>query len=138
MMRNGSVMSWIAIGLFATSCATIPPPQPAPPRPVGLTVEEAGKGSSPAKAGIQAGDVLLSWRAGEAQGELTSPFQLQKFFREEVPRGDAQLVIRRGDVESIVTLPPGYLTGVYRPGMPRDVEPSYLEAKKKIDAKDLE
>src|SRR5205807_2378600 len=62
----------------------------------------------------------------------------QKFSREEVPRGDAQLMIRRGDVESVVSLPPGYLTGVYRPAMPRDVEPSYLEAKKKIDAKDLE
>ncbi len=59
----------------------------------GIVVEEVAKHSEAEKAGLQAGDVLLSWSRGDAKGGIESPFDLSataavspsKGF--EVPRG---------------------------------------------------
>ncbi len=74
-----------------------------------------GKGSSLAKAGIAPGDELVSWREGDAQGDLRTPFDLQQLFIERVPRGDVQLTYRRAGKTETLTIPPGYLSGYFHP-----------------------
>jgi len=75
--------------LLASACASTPPPAPAPLS--GLVVEEVKPGNVAAKAGIQAGDLLLRWHRAKAGGELVSPFDLDQVQVEEAPRGTVAL-----------------------------------------------
>src|SRR5215472_16407393 len=42
----------------------------------GVVVESVAKNTEAARAGVQAGDILLDWSRGEARGEFCSPFDL--------------------------------------------------------------
>lgn len=64
--------------------------------PEGLVVDQAAAAAE--RAGIRAGDVLLSWRREDgASGPLRSPLDLARVEIEEAPRGATELVGLRGD-----------------------------------------
>jgi CHAT domain-containing protein/tetratricopeptide (TPR) repeat protein len=55
----------------------------------GVIVEEVDEGSGPEQAGLQKGDLILSWWRGEAGGKIESPFdwarvEWEQFFFEDI------------------------------------------------------
>jgi CHAT domain-containing protein len=72
----------------------------------GISVEEVAKGSPAEKAGLRAGDLLLSWQRAAAppagprgaEGRLSSPFDLYETEREQAPRGPVRLAGSREGV----------------------------------------
>src|SRR5215472_14596017 len=81
---------------FAGSRSSLEPSHPLMQFLPGVVVEKVGKNSEAEKAGMQPGDVLLSWARGEAQGQLESPFDLSLIEVEEAQRGNVTLEGRRG------------------------------------------
>jgi CHAT domain-containing protein len=85
--------------------------RPAP----GIVVEEVRPGMAVQAAGLQAGDVLLSWRRDAPSatdsipsvGDLKLPFDLAEVLIEQVPRGSVVLAGRRADRPMSWTLPAG-------------------------------
>jgi len=69
----------------------------APEPSAGLVTEAIEPGTTAAKAGLEPGDVLVSWttEAGAA-GTLRTPFDLATVFVEEVPRRTVTLAGTRG------------------------------------------
>ncbi len=65
-----------------------------------VVVESAGE-----ELGLAPGDVLRSWRRGEAGGELASPFDLTTLRVEQAPRGPLTLTGHRGGEPLEVALP---------------------------------
>src|SRR5260370_7259731 len=57
----------------------------------GIVVESVAKYSEAEKAGLQEGDLLLSWSRGDAKGEIESPFDLSGTEIEQAPRGTVTL-----------------------------------------------
>jgi CHAT domain-containing protein/Tfp pilus assembly protein PilF len=53
----------------------------------GVIVESVSPNTEAARAGVQAGDVLLDWSRGEAMGEIRSPFDLPYIRFEQASRG---------------------------------------------------
>ena len=82
--------------------------------PAGIVVEAVTRDSAAEKAGMQPGDVILSWmRAGSppanpqpAQGTIGSPFALADVESEQAPRGPVTLQGRRGGESMAWTLAP--------------------------------
>lgn len=62
----------------------------------GSVVESVAKNSEGEKAGLIAGDVILSWTRGDAKGEIKSPFDLSEIEAEQEPRGRVTLEGTRG------------------------------------------
>ncbi len=95
-MQRGKVWRWLALPaavLAVTGCASTPgggAPQS------GLVVREVEAGSVAARAGVQVGDLLLSWQRGERRGELVSPFDLDQARVEEAPVGAVAVHGARG------------------------------------------
>ncbi len=79
----------LAVAVAAVGAAAKPAPAP-----TGIVVEEAVPGFEAAKAGIQAGDLLVSWsrpanrpaNPTPASGRLRSPFDLQEVYVDQAPR----------------------------------------------------
>jgi CHAT domain-containing protein/Tfp pilus assembly protein PilF len=53
----------------------------------GVIVESVSKNTEAARAGVQAGDILLLWSRGEARGNICSPFDLPYIRFQEASRG---------------------------------------------------
>jgi len=53
----------------------------------GVVADAVKKDSESEKAGLQAGDILLSWSRGAAKGDIESPFDLAEIEVEQAPRG---------------------------------------------------
>src|SRR5437762_10286987 len=70
----------------------------------GVVVEEVVKESAAAKAGLQPGDLIVSWSRAPAppanpeaaQGAIASPFDLSDVEVDQAPRGPVILAGRRG------------------------------------------
>jgi CHAT domain-containing protein/Tfp pilus assembly protein PilF len=62
----------------------------------GIVVERVAKNSEAERAGMQRGDVLLSWSRGDAKGEFASPFDLSTMGTEQTPYGSVTLEGVRG------------------------------------------
>jgi CHAT domain-containing protein/Tfp pilus assembly protein PilF len=109
-------------------------------------VEEVGKNSSGAKAGVRPGDLLLSWvRAAappanpeEARGEITTPFDLAEIEMEQAPRGEVRLVGTRDDASFSVVVPPGAWAISVRPHFAEPLLAVYQQGKELIDAKEID
>jgi len=98
--------------------------QPAQPA-AGLVVELVPQGSAAAKAGIQPGDVLLSYDGKS----LTSPFSLLAAEDSAAGKSEVALQIRRNN-ELLILLPAGGRQGVQtRPQLPSDMLAFYEEGK---------
>ena len=91
--------------LAGVACTSLSPSDDR--RASGLVVEKVKAGSDVAAAGVQVGDVLLSWRRGDVGGELVSPFDLDQVRVEEAPRGAVTLSGRRGEAAASFTLAEG-------------------------------
>lgn len=82
---------------------------------LGVVVESLGTQGAGAKAGLRAGDVLLSWRRlaappanpREAEGNLGSCSDVAEAEMEEAPRGAVELRVRRSGKTSTVELGAG-------------------------------
>ncbi|MGA2435424.1 MAG: tetratricopeptide repeat protein, partial [Bryobacteraceae bacterium] len=72
----------------------------------GLVVESVVKNSEADKAGLKAGDILLSWERGDAKGEITSPFDLDWAAEEQAPRGAVTLEGLSSTAKSAWTMGP--------------------------------
>ncbi len=56
-------------------------------------------------AGVVAGDLLVSWRAGEHSGELSDPMQVRAVQVEQAALGPVEVTLQREDAEIVVLLP---------------------------------
>ncbi len=110
----------------------------------GVVVEEAGRGSAIEKAGIQAGDVLLSWRrpvglpavAGEARTDIESIFDWLSLVVEQAPRGALELAGERGGEPAVFEVPAGRWELEVRPRMAPPLLADYLEGRELVTAAD--
>lgn len=81
----------------------------------GVVVESLGAPGAGARAGLRAGDVLLSWRRlaappanpKEAEGNLASCSDVAEVEIEEAPRGPVEIRRQRGSAVATVRLPAG-------------------------------
>jgi tetratricopeptide (TPR) repeat protein len=71
-------------------------PNLSPPFRQGVVVEWLTKNSQAEKAGVQPGDVLLSWTRGDVKGKIESPFDLPYLRFEQASRGNVRVEGRRG------------------------------------------
>jgi CHAT domain-containing protein/Tfp pilus assembly protein PilF len=111
----------------------------------GVIVESVGKGSAAEKAGIQAGDMLISWdRAASppanpvaAHGQIESPFDLTYVEVEQAPRGGLSLAGKRGPKATTWTVGPGKWEIEARPNLPADIPQLYEEGKNLAEGKNM-
>ena len=107
------------------------------PDPTGVVVEEVGEGSALEKAGLQVGDVLLSWERPpnppanpeRAQGELKSPFDWEWLVVEQAPRGRVRLLGQRKDESKVFEVAPGKWEGAVRPRLVGVMLEDYVKGK---------
>ena len=112
----------------------------------GVVVESVGAGSSLEKAGIRAGDVLLSWKRlanppanpEAAEGVVTSYFDWLEFVMEQVLRGTVVLGGQRDGEPKEFTVEPGHWEVEVRPGLPQAFEESYSKGRTLFDSGDVE
>jgi CHAT domain-containing protein/Tfp pilus assembly protein PilF len=72
-----------------------------------LVALEAAPSGAGRRAGLRAGDLLVSWERGGESGPLASPFALARVELEQAPRGAVTLHGRRGWRRHSWTVPPG-------------------------------
>jgi CHAT domain-containing protein/Tfp pilus assembly protein PilF len=109
----------------------------------GVVVEEVAEGSAAAKAGMQPGDVIISWARAPAppanpqaaQGPIASPFDFRDVEVEQAPRGPLVLVGRRGQASMTWAFPPVPFGLQVRPVLPDSLLQLYQEAKELVAAK---
>src|SRR5215471_2736642 len=95
----------------------------------GVVVENVASGSEGAKAGLQAGDVLLAWsRSGEG-GRIESPFDLTDVETEQAPRGPVTVEGRRGTEKQSWTMGPSIWGVKARPDLNATPLRSYEEGQ---------
>ncbi len=103
-----ALLTTTLLGLLACSRGGL---KPSP----GVVVESLGAQGAGARAGLRAGDVLLSWRRPaaapanprEAEGNLASCPDVAEVESEEAPRGPIEIRIQRGSSVSTVRVPAG-------------------------------
>ncbi|MEM7353033.1 MAG: tetratricopeptide repeat protein, partial [Acidobacteriota bacterium] len=108
----------------------------------GLVVEEVGPGSALERAGLEAGDVLWSWRRlpqppanpEAARGELNSVLDWTWVEFEQAPRGTVELSGRRGADERVFTVEAGHWDAELRPWMPEPQLRDYLKVLQALTA----
>jgi CHAT domain-containing protein/Tfp pilus assembly protein PilF len=102
----------------------------------GVVVESVMPRSTGATAGLQPGDVILSWSGGSS-GTIRSPYDLLPLEIDESPRRAVTLQGKRGNEEMLWTLRAGEWGIEARPSLPSDLAALYLEGKVKAEAGDL-
>ena len=103
----------------------------------GVVVEDVTKGSAAEKAGLQPGDILVSWtRPGAPGGRLASAFDFTDLEIEQAPRGQVTLSVERKAGAVSATLPPGAWGLRVRPRMSETSLAAYAEGKRLLEAKD--
>ena len=105
-------------------------------QPAGVVVESVTPRSTGATAGLQSGDVILSWSGGSS-GTIRSPYDLLPLEIEESPRRAVTLQGKRGDEEMLWTLKAANWGIEARPSLPSGLAALYLEGKAKAEAGDL-
>jgi hypothetical protein len=111
----------------------------------GVVVEDVAAELPAAKAGLETGDVILSWSCAAfppalpqpASGRITSPYDLLALEIEEAPRRPVALRGRRGSAEMVWILAEGEWGLATRPGLTGRLAALYLEGTRKNEAGDL-
>jgi CHAT domain-containing protein/Tfp pilus assembly protein PilF len=136
-----------SLGLLFVVAVSLTAAPPAPKQPkLGIVVEEVGKFSATAKAGVQPSDVLLSWERSSnppanpsaARGELRSPFDLDEVAVEQAPRGRVRLKINRGEAQILIDVPFDDWDIKARPRFSPRALTKYLQGRGRLEAKDLD
>src|SRR5215216_5101339 len=145
-MRTLRVLS---LGLLVTmpSCAPVWTAKARAPKveAAGVVVESVRPRSTGATAGLQPGDMILSWSCAAspptfpkpASGSIRSPYDLLSLEIEESPRRAVILRGKRGAEERSWTLTSADWGIEARPSLPPDLATLYLEGKAKAEAGDL-
>lgn len=112
---------------------------------IGLLVESVG-GWTLKKAGLQARDVLLTWKRlpnppanpDPAEGILASYFDWQELLNEQAPRGTVILRGRRGAENKDFIVAPGLWEAEVRPILPEALEKIFKQGQDQLVAGDLD
>ena len=120
-------------------------PEPAL-REAGVVVEEVGRGSALARAGIRPGDVLLSWKRPPSppaspegdRGEIGSVFDWLWLVIEQAPRGKVEITGEREGKRQDFDLALGAWRAKVRPRLPEGMLAEYLKGRELIAAGQLE
>ena len=96
----------------------------------GVVVDTVKKNLEAYKAGLQNGDILLSWTRADAKGEIASPFDVSEIEAEQAPRGTVTLEGLRGTTKRTWVLEPGSWGVDTRPNLPESLLVIYLEGQK--------
>ncbi|HEY4587766.1 MAG TPA: tetratricopeptide repeat protein, partial [Thermoanaerobaculia bacterium] len=109
-----------------------------PPRDgaAGVVVESVMPQSTGATAGLQPGDVILSWSGGSS-GTIRFPYDLLPLEIEESTQRAVTLKGKRGNEEMLWTLAAADWGIEARPSLPSDLSDLYLEGKAGVEAGDL-
>jgi tetratricopeptide (TPR) repeat protein len=78
-----------------------------PAESAGVVVDAVGKGGAAARAGLLAGDVLVSWQRSDAAGSIESPFDITVIENEDGWTGLTTLIATRGGRGLTASMPPG-------------------------------
>jgi CHAT domain-containing protein/tetratricopeptide (TPR) repeat protein len=95
----------------------------------GVVIESVEKDSVAAKAGLQVGDILLSWTRGNAEGDIVSPFALAQIEMEQSPQGEVNLHGLSGTEKQVWVLGPGAWGIRVRPNLGEPLLSRYQEGK---------
>lgn len=93
----------------------------------GVIVESVEKKYDADKAGLQPGDVLLSWKEGGNSGEIQSPVTLDLIDVEQRPRGNVTLIGLRNGTPQSWSLGSRYWGIEARPNLPEELLVHYKE-----------
>lgn len=121
----------------------------APEEPVvlpGVVIEEIPKGSALEKAGLQVGDVTLSWERlpnpptnpEGSSGKIDTPFDWMWLEIEQAPRGAVVIRGRRGEEPLELRVELGLWEAKMRPLLPRALEEIYLTGRAQMASGDVE
>lgn len=95
----------------------------------GVLIEKVAKNSAAEKAGIQAGDVLLTWARADVKGQIESPFDLAKIETEQAPRGSITVSGLRGKEQLSWAIGPDVWGIQARPDFQGTVRDLYLKGQ---------
>src|SRR5712692_2083384 len=96
----------------------------------GVIADAVKKDSDAERAGLQVGDILLSWTRDGSKGEIESPFDLPLIEVEQAPRGAVTIEGLRGTEKRVWVLRPGSWGLHVRPNLIEPLLAIYLEAQK--------
>jgi CHAT domain-containing protein/Tfp pilus assembly protein PilF len=94
-----------------------------------VVVEGVAKNSEGEKAGLAEGDTILSWTRGDANGRISSPFDLTEIETEQEPRGRVTLEGTRGGAMQTWVIGPDRWDIQVRPSLPPDLLTIYREGQ---------
>ncbi|HLQ52182.1 MAG TPA: tetratricopeptide repeat protein, partial [Terriglobales bacterium] len=97
----------------------------------GVIADAVKKDSEAERAGLQVGDILLSWTRDGSKGEVESPFDLPLIEVEQAPRGAVTIEGLRGTEKRAWVLGPGSWGIHVRPNVPESL---YVEGQKLVAA----
>lgn len=134
---------WL-IMLLSALVATVSSAAPSP-APKGVVVESVARGSALAKAGLQAGDVVLAWERRPHSpanpkaegGTVDSYFDWWWLETEQAPRGPVSLTINRGDEIRLLEARSGSWSSTVRPWMDQEALALYVRGKEHIDGQEV-
>src|SRR5579859_2663625 len=103
----------------------------------GIVVEKVERSSEGERAGLQEGDVLLSWSRGDAKGKIESPFDLSTLFVEQAIYGTVILNGFRGTAKRDWALSYNNWGIEARPYLAQDLLTIYLRSQKLVKTAEL-
>jgi len=122
------------------------PPDKTSVREVGIVVEEVTPESLGARAGLQAGDLLLSWcrtatpsdSSCLSEGRFESPFDFEEMDLEQAPRGGVRIRGKHTAGETVWVLLPGTQSVNVRPVLPKNLYDLYQDGRSLATANRLD
>src|SRR5215510_3773934 len=97
--------------------------------PSGIVGEKVARNSEAEKAGLKAGDVVLSWTRGDKNGAIESPFSLSQAEIEQQPIGSVVISGLRNGEQIHWTMGPGSWGIEARPNLPDQLLTAYREGQ---------